>query len=151
MTTIHPPTQPAAATSTTRRVRRAPWRSANGRIWILQTVLAVGYAMTAAPKLSGDPRIVAQLADLGVGATGVHVIGALELAGAVGLLIARLCGLAALAFVALMAGAVALTVANLGVSEAIVPAAFGAVAAVIAWKRRGRTARLAALVLPRRR
>jgi len=105
-----------------------------------------GYVMAAAPKLSNDPRILSQFAGLGIGAAGMHRIGGLELAGTVGLLVPRLCGLAALAFVALMIGVVAVTVMNLGAVDAIVPTAFLAVAAVLAWTRRDRTARLAAPV-----
>ncbi len=130
MTTIHT-TQPAA-TATAPLPRTAPWRSTNGRLWILQSALAIGYVMAAVPKLSDDPHTLAQFADLGIGAVGMHVIGGLEIAGAIGLLIPRLCGLAALAFVALMIGAVAATVVNLGIVVAIVPTALLAVAAVLA-------------------
>jgi hypothetical protein len=143
MTAIHNP-QPAAAMA---RRARPTVRSASGRLWALQAVLAVGYVMAAVPKLSNDPHTVAQFADLGISATGMHLIGCLELAGAVGLLIPRLCGVAALAFVGLMLGAVAVTVVQLGVVDAIVPAAFLAVAAVLAWTRREGTARLAARVV----
>jgi len=48
------------------------------------------------------------LARLGIGAAGMHAIGVLEVAGAIALVIPRLCGLAALAFVALMSGATGL-------------------------------------------
>ncbi len=143
MTTIHT-TRPAQRRPP--RGPKPPWRSTNGRLWILQAALAIGYVMAAVPKLSNDPRILAQFAGLGIGAAGMHRIGGLELAGTVGLLVPRLCGLAALAFVALMIGAVAVTVMNLGAGDAIGPTAFLAVAAVLAWTRRDRTARLAAPV-----
>ncbi len=138
------PAAPATVTAAAWSDRRAPWRSANGRRWILQAVLAVLYVMAAAPKLTGDPGTLAQFAHLGIGAAGMHLIGTLEVAGAIGLLIPRLCGLAALAFVALMSGATMLTVVHLGLAAAGVPAAFLAVAAFVAWTRRDRTARLAA-------
>ncbi len=79
----------------------------------------------------------------------MHLIGSLEIAGAIGLLVPRLCGPAALAFVALMIGAVVTTVVNLGIVDAIVPTAFLAVAAVLAWTRRDRATRFAALVARR--
>jgi len=129
--------------------RTGPWRSTYGRLSMLQAVLALGFLMAAAPKLTDDPTTVAQFAVLGLGDAGMHVIGGLEVAGALALLVPRLCGLAALAFVALMIGAVAATVASVGVVATIVPAAFGAVSAVIAWARRDRTARISAQITRR--
>jgi hypothetical protein len=59
-----------------------PTRSShNGRVWLLQTVLAIAYLGAAAPKLGNDPHIVAKFADLGVSAAGMHAIGVLEIAG----------------------------------------------------------------------
>src|SRR6266498_1326563 len=66
MTTIHTTTQPVE-TVTVPRFRTGAWRSANGRLWILQAALALGYVMTAVPKLSNDPHTLAQFADLGIG------------------------------------------------------------------------------------
>lgn len=120
------------------------WKSANVRLWIIQAVLAVGYVAAALPKLGNDPRMVANFADLGVSATGMHGIGVLELAGATGLLVPRLVGAAATGLVALMIGAVTLTVVHLGVQDAVAPVPFLALAAVVAWYRRDRTVRLAA-------
>jgi DoxX-like family len=99
--------------------------------------------LAAAPKLGIAPHIVASFADLGVSATGMHTIGVLEIAGAAGLLIPRLAGLSAAALVALMTGAVGLTVAHRSVAEAVVPAVFLAVVAAVAWGRRGNVAPLA--------
>ena len=62
--------------------------------------------MAALPKLTADPMTVAGFTAMGFGATGMFVIGLLEVAGAIGLLIPRLTGLAALCLVALMIGAV---------------------------------------------
>lgn len=105
--TTTPVTTAVPATSLTGRpsTRTAPWRSSNGRIWIGQSVLAVLYVMAAAPKLSNDPHMLAEFGRLGIGAAGMHTIGIVEVAGAIALLIPQLCGVAALAFVALMSGA----------------------------------------------
>jgi uncharacterized membrane protein len=71
------------------------------------------------------------------------VVGALEVAGAVGLLVPRLAGLAALGLAALMAGA---TVTNLFVIDESpwLPVGLLLVSAVIAWGRWSRTRALAA-------
>lgn len=149
MTVISAP-QPTAAAAPG-HARLGGWRSANGRLWMLQATLAVAFATAAAPKLSGDPNTLAQLAGLGVGSGTAHLIGALEIAGALGLLISRLCGLAALGLVGLMLGATGLTVVHLGAVDAIVPAAFLAATAVAARGRRDRTTALIAAAAHRTR
>ncbi len=74
------------------------------------------------------------------------LIGSLWTAGAIGLLVPRLCKLAA--SVALMIGAVITMVVNLGIVDTIVLSVFLAVAAFLAWTRPDRT-RLAALAARR--
>lgn len=64
-----------------------------------------------------------------------YVVGVLEVAGAIGLLIPRLCGLAALGLSGLMAGAAITNIFALGASPGI-PLGYLLVAAVIAWFRR---------------
>jgi hypothetical protein len=66
----------------------------------------------------------------------MYIIGALELAGAIAMFIPTLTGLAALCFVALMIGAVTITLAMGGGVLALIPAVVGIVAAVVAWGRR---------------
>ncbi|MEP6853536.1 MAG: DoxX family protein [bacterium] len=139
MSTMH---ATAPRTASTSRVR-AP-KPATGRLWFAQAVLAFAYVGAGAPKLGADPHLVAKFADLGISAAGMHTIGVLEIAGAAGLLIPRLVGAAAAALVALMVGAVTLTVVHVGGVDAIGPAGFLGVAAVVAWGRRDRTVRLAA-------
>jgi uncharacterized membrane protein YphA (DoxX/SURF4 family) len=136
-TTLHDTTGTAAP------ARR---RAATAALWALQALLALVYLASAGPKLTRQPEAVAGFADLGFSATGMVVIGGLELAGAVALLVPRLCGLAALAFVGLMAGAVALTVLRLDPADAVLPGTLLVLAAIVAWARRGRTAALADLV-----
>jgi len=140
-------TVPANSLTNRPSSRTVPWHSPNGRRWIGQSVLAVLYVMAALPKLSNDPHTLAEFGRLGIGAAGMHTIGILEVAGAIALLVSQLCGLAALAFVALMSGATGLTLAHIGVANALVPAAFLVAAAVVAWARRDRTAQLAATVV----
>ncbi len=69
------------------------------------------------------------------------------MAGAIGLLIPRLSGLASLGLVGLMIGAVATQVFVLRAPAMVVtPALLGVIAALIAWGRWSQTKRLAAMV-----
>ena len=121
-------------------------RAANVGLWILQVLLAAVYAFSAYGKLTADPQNVAGFEAMGLGAAGMYIIGALELAGAIAMFIPRLTGLAALCFVALMIGAVIITAAIGGGALVAVPATVGVLAAVVAWGRRDSTRRLVALV-----
>jgi uncharacterized membrane protein YphA (DoxX/SURF4 family) len=119
-----------STTVTTRRVRPG-----SVTLWAVQVVLAVGFVPTALMKLSGSPVMVDMFADIGAGQWFRYVVGTLELAGAIGLLIPRLCGLAALGLAGVMAGAVVTNVFVLGYSP-VVALGYLLVAATIAWFRR---------------
>jgi uncharacterized membrane protein YphA (DoxX/SURF4 family) len=119
-------------------------RIRNAGLWTLQVLLAAVYAFSAFGKLTAEAQNVAGFAAMGLGNTGMYVIGALELAGAIAMFVPRLTGLAALCFVALMTGAVILTAMMGGGALVAIPATVGAVAAVVAWGRRESTRRLVA-------
>ena len=121
-------------------------RLANVGLWTLQVLLAVVYAFSAFGKLTAEAQNVAGFEAMGLGNTGMYIIGALELAGAIAMFVPRLTGLAALCFVALMTGAVIMTLAIGGGALAAIPATVGVVAAVVAWGRRDSTRRLVASV-----
>ena len=121
-------------------------RLANAGLWTLQVLLAVVYAFSAFGKLTAEAQNVAGFEAMGLGNTGMYIIGALELAGAIAMFVPRLTGLAALCFVALMTGAVIMTLAIGGGALAAIPATVGVVAAVVAWGRRDSTRRLVASV-----
>jgi uncharacterized membrane protein YphA (DoxX/SURF4 family) len=104
-------------------------------LWVVQVVLAVGFLQTGLMKLSGSPIMVDLFAGIGAGQWFRYVVGALELAGGVGLLIPRLCGPAALGLTGVMTGAVLTTVFVLGESPAV-PLVYLLIAATIAWFRR---------------
>src|SRR5215813_12603480 len=76
-------------------------RVGNVALWSLQVVTAAVFVMAAVPKLTADPQAVAGFTALGLGTSGMYLIGALEIAGAVALLIPRLAGLAGVAFIGL--------------------------------------------------
>ena len=125
-----------------RTASRPTSRAAGAGLWTLQVLLAAVYAFSAYGKLTAEAQNVAGFAAMGLGNTGMYVIGALELAGAIAMFVPALTGLAAACFVALMVGAVALTWAIGGGALVAIPATVGVVAAVVAWGRRGSTRRL---------
>jgi uncharacterized membrane protein YphA (DoxX/SURF4 family) len=121
-------------------------RATNAGLWVLQVLLAATYALSAFGKLTADAQNVAGFEAMGLGTTGMYVIGVLELAGAIAMFVPRLTGLAALCFVALMIGAVTATLAVGGGALALIPAVVGVLAAVVAWGRRDSTKALVELV-----
>jgi DoxX-like protein len=126
--------------------RPATARVANVGLWTLQVLLAAVYAFSAAGKLSAEAQNVAGFQAMGLGNTGMYIIGALELAGAIAMFVPRLTGLAATCFVALMIGAVIATLGIGGGAMAAIPATVGVIAAVVAWGRRDSTRRLIAQI-----
>jgi putative oxidoreductase len=116
--------------------RKAPVaRPVNLALWVLQALLAVQFAAGGLAKLAGAPELVELFATIGAGQWLRYVVGALEVAGAVGLLVPRLTRLAALGLATLMVGA---TVTNLFIihERPWLPVGLLLVAAVIAWGRR---------------
>jgi hypothetical protein len=75
-------------------------------------------------------------AQIGLGQSLRYLVGALELAGAIGLLVPRLAGVAALGLAGVMVGAVLTQVLILdSVVMALTPAFLGGVLGLIAWGR----------------
>lgn len=121
---------------------RRPGRAANITGWVLQALIGGTFLLSAYLKLSGDPRSVAGFRAMGVGDWFRYLIGLLELAGGVGVLVPILSGLASLGLVGLMVGAVTVQLFSAEPATAAVPAVFLVLAAAIAWIRRQRTAQL---------
>jgi hypothetical protein len=119
-------------------------RAGNAALWTLQVLLAAAYAFSAFGKLTAEAQNVAGFEAMGLGMPGMYIIGALELAGAIAMFVPRLTGLAALCFVALMIGAVTITLAIGGGILVVLPAAVGVLAAIVAYGRRDSTRALAA-------
>ena len=107
-------------------------------LWALQSLLAIMFAMAGLAKVFGDPAMVEMFATIGIGQWFRYVVGALEIVGAVGVLIPQLSGLAALGLVCLMAGATLTNVLVLGTSP-LLPIALMLVGALVAWGRLPRT------------
>jgi len=112
-----------------------PRRAGTIVLWALQAALAVPFAGGGLLKLTGSPEMVDLFSQIGAGQWLRYLVGALELAGAAGLLVPRLAGLAALGLAGLMVGAAATNLLVLDASPAL-PVALMLVASLIAWVRR---------------
>ncbi|RRR98658.1 DoxX family protein [Glycomyces terrestris] len=121
-----------------------PGRGLHITLWVLQILLAVFMiAASATPKLLGMESAAAGFDTIGWGDWFMYFIGAVELAGGVGLLIPRLSGLAATGLGLLMIGA-AIFNATILAYPVYTPLILLAFFAFIAWGRRAETARLLA-------
>lgn len=125
-----------SATETRTTARRRP-RVRTVASWVLQVAVASQFVLAGVPKLTGAPIMVGLFDAVGAGQWLRYVIGTLEVAGAVGLLIPPLAGLAAACLGALMIGAAVTSVAALGVGPAI-PLAVAAAAVLVVVLRRDR-------------
>jgi hypothetical protein len=116
----------------------------------LQILLALFLGVaSAAPKLIGHSSAAEGFDKIGFGDWYMYMVGALELAGAIALVIPILSGLSALAFMGLMIGAFITQVTVFDGEYAITPVIFFVIFGGIAWVRRNHTAELVALVRKR--
>ncbi|GHD26418.1 hypothetical protein GCM10010313_65220 [Streptomyces violarus] len=145
-------TAPVTAASAPAGVVVAECATARGRrariaLRGLQVLLALFYAIPSAlPKLIAHPSAAESFEKLGWGSAGMYTIGALELAGAVALLIPVLQSVAAMALSALMVGAFVVQVAVFDGQYAATPLILIVPLALIAWARRGHNADLVRLL-----
>lgn len=118
-------------------------RAVTAGLWTLQVVLALAYiAGSGLPKIMGEAYAVQIFEDLGGGTPMRLVVGLLEIAGGIGLLVPRLAGLAATCLIALMVGATVAQLFFLSEGYWFTPVIFGVLLAVVAWVRRAETAAL---------
>ncbi len=73
--------------------------------WVIQALLIILFLMMGSGKLMSDPEIVENFKRWDMPNNSHYIIGALEILGAIGLLIPRLAGLAAVGLILLMVGA----------------------------------------------
>jgi putative oxidoreductase len=112
-------------------------RPATVALWTLQVLLGLAFiAGSGAPKLFGEAYAVQIFEDLGTGQWLRVVIGLLEIAGGIGLLVPRLAGLAASCLVALMVGATGAQLFFLSEGFWYTPVILGVLLGVVAWVRR---------------
>lgn len=130
--------------ATTRVAPTAPLAAGRGRstaLWALQGLLAAFFLVAAAlPKLFGEATAVETFGEIGLGQGFRYVVGALELAGAIGLVVPRLARPAALGLGGVMVGAI---LTNLFVIDGglltITPAILLALCCLVAQGRRSGT------------
>jgi putative oxidoreductase len=109
-----------------------PWHVT---LWVLQVLGAAMFLFAGFLKLSGSPDMVGLFQAIGVGQWFRYLTGALEMLGAVALLIPRLRALGALGLVGVMIGAL---ITDLFVAIPPAPALINLViVAIVAWGRRG--------------
>jgi uncharacterized membrane protein YphA (DoxX/SURF4 family) len=138
--TTAPVTSAASSPTTRGRVARIALRT-------VQVLLALFYAIASAlPKLIAHPSAVESFDKIGWGSAGMYIIGALELAGGIALLVPLLQSVAALALSALMVGAFIVQLTVFDGQYAATPLILIVPLAQIAWARRGHNADLLRLV-----
>ena len=120
--------QTPSTTATTRK------RLLSIALWTLQVVLALTFAMAGFAKVGGDAAMVEMFATIAIGQWFRYLVGALEIAGALGVLVPRLSGLAALGLLCLMAGATLTNVFVLHTSP-LLPIVLMVVSALVVWGR----------------
>jgi putative oxidoreductase len=103
-------------------------------LWVLQVLLAVSFASGGLLKLGGAHQMVDLFTKIGAGQWFRYLIGTFEIAGAAGVLIPALSGLAALGLSGLMVGA-SITNAFIIHTSPMVLLAFLAVSTLVAWGR----------------
>ncbi|MGC3001721.1 DoxX family protein [Streptomyces sp. G35A] len=113
----------------------------------LQVLLALFYAIASAlPKLIAHSSAVESFDRMGWGSAGMYAIGALELAGAIGLLVPVLQSVAAMGLGAMMVGAFVVQTTMFDGQYAATPLVLLVPLAFIAWARRSRNADLLRLL-----
>ncbi|MFG2644314.1 DoxX family protein [Streptomyces sp. NPDC048370] len=138
-------TATAVTTAGRRRAGSRLSRRADISVRVLQILLALAFAIpSAGPKLVGHWSAAESFDRIGWGDWLMYVVGALELAGAVALLVPVLSSAAASALIGLMIGAVVTQLTVFDGQYALTPVLFAVPLAVIAWTRRHHNAELVA-------
>lgn len=137
-----------SASSAGTHTGRARW--ARVALRMVQVLLALFYSIASAlPKLIAHPSAVESFDRIGWGSGAMYTIGALELAGAVALLIPLLQSVAAIALSALMVGAFIVQLTAFHGQNAATPLILMVPLIMIAWGRRGSNRELLGLVRQR--
>ncbi|MFE5139530.1 DoxX family protein [Streptomyces fagopyri] len=136
-----------ATPATASRSRTPRGRAPRIALSALQIVLGLFYVFASAlPKLIAHPSAAEAFDKLGWGSAGMYIIGTLELAGGVALLIPLLSSVGAVALSALMVGAFIVNVTVVHGPYVATPLVLILPLALIAWARRSHNAELVRLV-----
>ncbi|GAB2592770.1 DoxX family protein [Streptomyces capparidis] len=142
----------AAATTASAAPSPALSRRTQAVLWTTQIVLALFFAVASGvPKLAGVAAAAESFDRIGYGDWFMYLVGGLEVAGAVGLVLPRLAGLAALALTGLMVGAEIFMWAYLDTTYWYTPLVFAVILGWVAHARRHTTAELGRHLLRRTR
>src|SRR5688572_18046149 len=133
MTTIRTASH-AVATAT-------PGKALNIALWTLQVLVALALVGAGLGKLSGSPDMIALFDTIGIGQWFRYVTGALEVLGALLLIVPGTTALGAVLLAGVMAGAVVAHLTVLHTAPTVSLVLF-ALTALIAWGRRSQLARL---------
>ncbi|UYQ61526.1 DoxX family protein [Streptomyces peucetius] len=137
----------ASSTAAVPTLAAGPTRRTHLVVRALQIVLALFFAVaSAAPKLVAHSSATEGFDAIGYGDWYMYLVGGLELAGAIALVIPLLSGVAAMALMGLMIGAFATQLTVFDGQNALTPVIFFALLTVVAVVRRHHTSQLVALV-----
>ena len=134
------------ATARAKAREALPRRRTNSLLWAAQILLAAFFVFAAIPKLAGAHSAVQMFGQIGAGQWLRYLVGTAELAGAIGLLIPRLAGLAAAGLAADMVGATIINAAVLHSTAVVMTVPLCAVFALLARCRWEQTRSLAAAI-----
>ncbi|MGW1109214.1 DoxX family protein [Streptomyces sp. NPDC002540] len=137
---------PAATLGTPADTRAGGRGGGAAALTVARVVLALFFGFSAFAKLIAHETAIESFDRMGWNQAAMYIIGGLEMAGAVALLIPVLAGVAAMAFCGLMAGASIVQLTLLDRVNAIMPALLIVLLVLIARERRDRTADLFALI-----
>ncbi|MEU4545571.1 DoxX family protein [Nonomuraea dietziae] len=126
-------------------------RAVNITLWVTQVLLAAHFAYGGLTKLAAQAEVVTTFETIGFGQRFRVLTGVVELAGAIGLLVPRLSGLAAIGLIGVLTGATLTHLFLLPGTEvvAVFTALEAVVFALVAWGRWPGTKALIASVIRR--
>lgn len=117
--------------------RASTGRRTNIALWTLQTITALAVLGAGITTIAGGTQVAAVFDAIGAGDWFRYLTGALQIAGALGLLVPRLCGLAGLALAGLWLSAIGTHLLVIGGNPAPAVVLF-VLSAAVAWTRRDR-------------
>lgn len=115
--------------------------SRNGALWVIQVLGAVLFLVTGVAKLSADEQMIQTFAVIGIGQWFRYLMGLIEVASAILLLIPALSGIAALLIAPIMIGAILTHLLIIGGSP-LLPIGLLIIVSIVAWGRKETSLRL---------